>query len=148
MKQLLNLIFWFLTLFTLAISQDCSGGVSVPCNTGTGSACACGPGYWPDYDAYYIWTPGNQCTRGIGSGCVKVNTTSSLATSQTPSQTPSDCNGGVLMPCINGTSSISVCACGPGYEPILGPGAPWIWMVDKCSVAIGYGCKTLNTTSS
>jgi hypothetical protein len=141
MKQLLNLIFWFLTLFTLAISQDCSGGVSVPCNTGTGSACACGPGYWPDA---YIWTPTDECTRGIGSVCEKDNTTSSLATSQNSS----DCNGGVLVPCMNGTSSSSFCACGPGYEPIPGPTGIWIWMVDKCSVAIGYGCKTLNTTSS
>jgi hypothetical protein len=139
MKQLLNLIFWFLTLCTLAISQDCSGGVLLYCNKGGDYTCACNPG-WVSKDDTNIKL--GTCVVSVGSGCGKGdNTTSSLAISQTSS----DCNGGgVLVPCNNNDTS-SWCACDPGYVP---SGNTMMMLIDDCTIPVGSGCKMSNTTSS
>jgi hypothetical protein len=74
MKQLLNFIFWCLTLCTLAISQpsvncgDNGTPVTTSCNGGA-SMCICKDG-WRSSDSYETITiSGSTCQLYVGSDC-------------------------------------------------------------------------------
>jgi hypothetical protein len=68
MKQLVNLIFWCLTLSTLAVSDSCNGhGGSFNCNSNT-SYCVCEPGWVPSTGIASLDLP-SGCTVHIGPDC-------------------------------------------------------------------------------